>query len=424
MHTLLLADRYSVADRTTCPPPSIPPESLAELLDTVSRRMVSGGVLMLSHPWDAYLQDIPIPHNHAGDTAINVQVGERWKARTVPGDAWIRWTRDDTGHTLWTAAIDQETPRGRSTPLIDDVPVVTASNMAIWREITGQTWIGTPGMTGCAMLRDHYPEGAHQPYWAPKTPWTYGDIETDYGPRQWSRQPDGTMEFGYDLNKAYLAALKGAELPVDKLEPRPDLKEFDRSLGGIWRVDMAPWTDPNLPDPAGYGHVLPDGTRWLTTPTLHLVTQLTDAGRHGGFAVREARVAKSARVTRGWAEKVQKVIACTDMPDIARAAKRVYAETYGMWRRDTGRITRADWHYTIIALARCNLWRKIDQFAQCSGRYPHRIETDALFYAGGDDDTWDSLVPAGMIVDKNGVQLGAFKPLHGGVGKVITPEFS
>lgn len=416
MRNLLLANRYSVADDKICPPPGLPPESLADLLDKVGQKLISGGVLMLSAPWDSYLQDIPVPHDHKGDQPISVQVGERWKARIVPGDTWIRWRRDDTEHVIWTSEIDAEKPGGRSTPLIDTNPMLTALNFHQWTQATGHQWIGTPGMTGCSLLRDGYPENAYTPMWAPKGDWKYGDIEAPYTPAQWGREPDGELEYGYDANKSYLGTLKTIDLPADALKPERRTT-FDPNMGGIWRVELEPWhKEGMLPDPAGYAPTLPDGSRWLSTPTLRLIDDLFSAGEHGGYAVREARIAPTRRITRQWGELIHQAVK-SDEKAMARAAQRVYNETYGMWRRSGGRIARADWHYSTIGLDRSNRWRKMAQFAR-HGRLPTRIETDALFYCSS-ADTWEAAAPEGMKLDRTGMKLGHYKPTSGGIGRAV-----
>lgn len=418
MRNLLLADRRSVRDDTLCPPPAVPPQSLVELLDTVASSMQPGGVLMLSAPWDTYLEDIPLPREAPVDKQVDVQVGEnRWTARMYPGDIWIRWTQPDSGHYLWTAEIDGELPGHRSAPLIDADPTITALNFHSWTRATGCNWTGTPGMTGCSLLRDGYPEGAYTPHWAPKGEWKYGDIEQPYLPTQWSRDPDGPLEYGYDANKSYLSTLKTIDLPADALTPERRTT-FDPSLGGLWRCDIAPWhREKELPDPAGYAPALPDGTRWLTTPTVQLLEDLHTAGEHGGYAIFEARIAPTRRITRQWGETLHSAIKSGN-PAMAKAAQRVYNETYGMWRRKGGRISRPDWHYSVIALDRANRWRKMNQYAK-AGRLPTRIETDALFYCSDADTAWVDAAPEGMKLDTTGIKLGHHKPVNRGVGRAV-----
>lgn len=416
MRNLLLGNRFSVIDDKIGPPPSVPPESLAELLDNVAARLESGGVLMLSTPWDAYLQDIPVPHDHKGDKPILVHVGERWEARHVPGDTWIRWCRDDSKHVIWTAEIDAEKPGTRSTPLIDENPMVTALNFHQWTQGTGHNWTGTPGMTGCSLLRDGYPENAYTPHWAPKNPWKLGDIEAPYTPAQWSREPDGELEYGYDANKSYLSTMKTIDLPADALKFNKSTV-FDPSLGGIARVELEPWNRAGmLPDPAGYAPTLPDGSRWITWPTLRLIDDLFNEGEHGGYAIREAWTAPTRRITRQWGELIHQAVK-SDSPAIARAAQRVYNETYGMWRRAGGRIDRPDWHYSVIGLDRSNRWRKMHAWSKHK-RLPTRIETDAVFYCSS-ADTWEAAAPEGMKLDRTGLKLGHYKPVAGGIGRAV-----
>lgn len=439
MKNLLLADEYSVADDRICPPPTMQPEDLGHLLDTVADRLDHGGVLMLSGTWAHYVagyQEDAGPqgeptHVHAGD----------WSAKVVDGDVWIMWSH--THHKIWTCEVDALEPRGKDTPLIDANPVLTARNFAQWTDVTGTPWVGTPGMTGNGLLIDGWPllnPKAGQPRWhasgvwaptagAADVQWPYGNIEQALTPRQWQRDYKGNLH-GYDLNKAYLSAYKVVELAGDALEHRKH-QEFDRKRGGIWRVELSPWTYGHLlPDPAGYAPELDDGTRWLTTPTLTLLDDLERRGDYGGFAVRESWTSPARRITRKWADLIDDIAGAARDP-LSYAAKQVYKQTYGMWARRT-RVYRPDWHYSIIAMNRANLWRKMDKAARYESLYgkvlpsltqrdqldhvpyaPVRIETDAVFYEGSRDSTWEDMgAILGFKLDPSGQKLGHFKPVE------------
>lgn len=431
MNNLLLADDYSVVDDRISPPATHQPEDLGHLLDKVAERLLPGGVLMLSGRWGKFVA--PIAEHQGGEqgTPNTVRAGD-WSARVVRDDTWIMWAHPDK-HKIWTCEIDALEPGGKDTPLIAEQPHITALNFADWTRTTGVPWVGTPGMTGNGLLvdgwRDLSPK-ADVPRWHSSAGrWDYGHIEQPYIARQWSREipgGDGSLH-GYDLNKAYLSAYVVAELPADSLERKTN-QEFDRKRGGIWRVALEPWRyEQYLPDPAGYGPVLDDGTRWLTTPTLTLLEELERRGDHGGFTVIESHTAPSRRITRKWAELLNDVAGAARDP-LNRAAKQVYKQTYGMWARPT-RVYRPDWHYTMIAQARTNLWRKIDTGARYdwnghthktfagavqdgTPEGPVRIETDALFYPAG-DLAWDVLGSAlGFRLDPTGQKLGHFKPVE------------
>lgn len=433
MKSLLLTDDLSVMDDRIGPPPTREPADLGDLLSTVADRLDDGGVLMLSGRWARYVT--PVADDGGDDHPVTAHAGD-WQAKVRRGDVWIRWTLTHTadGPSLWTCDVDALEPYSKSAPLVDANPVVTASQFAEWHRITGAPWVGTPGMTGNALLIDGWadmnPKAAPPRWntsgiWLPQhggDRWAYGHIEQAYTPAQWSRDHDGPVH-GYDLNKAYLSALSVVELPAGKLE-QYEPAEFDSRLGGIWRVELSPWPHSHLlPDPAGYAPALDDGTRWLTSPTLHLLQQLTDRGDYGGFAIRQAWLAPVRRVTRKWAGLLNDVTAAAAEP-YASAAKQVYKQTWGMWA-NAGRVHRPDWHYTLIAQARANLWRKMDAayltdprsgmrrtcYRQVTaGTRPVRVETDAVFYDIG-DQPWDTFGQSiGLKLDATGRALGAFKP--------------
>lgn len=422
MKTLLLADDASVMDDVISVPPTYEPHDLGELLSRVAERLESGGVLMLSGRWARYVA----PHWQRPGTARE-NAGD-WSATVQEDDVWIRWRHAD-GHVIWTADIGREKPRGRNSPLIADQPHLTALNMATWHQTTGVPWVGTPGMAGNALLIDGFedmnpkstvPRWNTSGVWLPQASgdrWAYGHIEQPFTAHKWSRDYTGPLH-GYDLNKAYLSAYSVAELPISSLERQPKRQRpFDPKEGGIWRVELSPWNYGHLlPDPAGYAPVLEDGTRWLTTPTLALLQQLTDRGDYGGFSIRESWTAPTRRVTRKWAELINDMVGAAREP-LNYAAKQAYKQTWGMWA-NPGRIHRPDWHYTIIALNRANLWRKMDTAARkgngtlqggALGACPVRIETDCAFYIN-DGVRWEAFAPYGFKLDPSGIKLGHFKP--------------
>lgn len=414
MRYLTLTDQHSVADGRLRRPPTREPETLGELLETVAPLLEDGGVLALAGTWTRYVPDVVI-NGVTGTTwelTENAPHGGSWRARVQAGDVWMRWTRAGDDRAVWVADLEGMEPGSRTTPLVGADPLTTSLQWHQWSTLTGRPWIGSPGMTGNDLLMRAWHRGA-APRWQDRDySRITGPCERAYSPLTWHSGHDGPV-IGYDANKAYLAAYQGAELAADGLEHtvRP---EFSPALGGFWRVEIEPWADKRLPDPAGYGHVLEDGTRWLTTPTLALVDDLAQRGLHGGYSVLEAYTAPARRITRTWAERLRDIIADTSGTDVdylARAAGRVYKATWGMWARTGGLIQRQDWHYTILATARATLWRKLERYGREEDRWPVRIETDAVFYPS-DGRPWPDQAPAAMTLDPTGRKLGAWKPVE------------
>ena len=434
MKNLLLAADCSVVDSVICPPPTVRPADLGDLLSVVAERLEPGGVLMLHDGWATdYLT--PYAEQGGDQEPATLHAGD-WSARVRRDDVWIRWTADK--HSIWTCELSAVEPGGKSAPLVASNPIVTASQFTEWERATGVPWVGTPGMSGNALLVDGWREmnpKASEPLWRrngiwypleSNPVWPFGHIEQAYTPAQWYRDYSGPMH-GYDLNMAYLSAYQVVELPVDALDHHtvtgPGADPFDPRIGGVWRVMLSPWLHGDvLPDPAGYAPALEDGSRWLTTQTLTLLQQLTDRGDYGGFTVLEWWGAPARRVTRKWASLIHDLITA-GRPPLSTAAKLAYKQAYGMWV-NPGRVNRPEWHYALIAQARTNLWRKMDTAyrgaaSTLSGRGNHqeppanyaapvRVETDCIFYAGITD--WERDAPYGLKLDESGAKLGHFKP--------------
>lgn len=403
MKNLLLADDMSIIDDLMCPPPTVRPGDLGSLLDLIAERMEWGGVLALAGQWETLLDWL-------ADSKGSVTSGS-WSAKVEPEDVWIRW-KSEADHVIWTAVPEAMPVSGRSTPLIADTAQATAWNFHQWTQLTGVPWVGTPGMTGNQLLVDTHPKpkpGTRAPRWHTKTEWTHGDIETPYSHAQWAREPVAPHVHSYDANMAYLSALLVLELPADDLVHH-HAPAFDPKEGGIWRVQLERWhLEDELPDPAGYAPALPDGSRWVTTQTLALVHWLTETGDHMGYKVLESWTAPARRITRQLAEQLRDIItADTTTPTLQTAARRVYKETYGMWRR-RGRVHRPDWHYATIAMARANLWRKMWRAYSGAMMAPLYIETDDVFY-DTDQPDWALAAPTGFTLDATGRKLGSFKP--------------
>lgn len=417
VRNILLTDFCTIRGAQIAPPPRTRPEDLGGLLDLCAGICLPESVILLSGKWADYLQVTREIRGADPDHPAVVTWGP-WSAKVTDpeGEPWIRWTHGHApGVGLWTCDVDALAPRGRSTPLVHTDPIPTMLMMQRWTDLTGTTWHGTPGMTGNSLLRDRW-TARTAPRWTTRARIDWDAMPTPerpYSARQWSREaPDGEPHVhGYDANAAYLSALVVVELPADDLEHRVR-PEFDSGHGGLWRVELADWPEQwarRLPDPAGYGAAEADGTRWLTTPTMTLLSQLAQHAAdspfaHPGFRIVESWTAPTRRVTRPLAETLRDLITEKEHA-LEYAAKRVYQEVWGTWRRPGGRVFRPDWHYTVIAQARANLWRKMLTAAADESAFPLRIETDAVYYAS-DVANWESAAPAAFRL---GTGLGGFK---------------
>jgi len=302
-------------------------------------------------------------------------------------------------------------------------PADIVTRLYRWTVLTGAAYHGTPGVAGTALLRKLQEGTRFEPTWMPGNLDAYREYrscELDWSARHWSRPPAAGVrwEHGYDANLMYLAAAASAVLPLRSLR-HTGRRPFDKRLAGYWRVELSPWLDTLLPDPAGYGPGHRDGgPRRLATPTLALLQDLTDEGVYGGFSVLDSwtcgeRTNPKMPVTglplQPWAHVIRDAIAlmsaiqdagtAVDLAEpvaLLLALSRTYKETIGSFVRGTGLVRRPEWQSIICALARAVLWRKIRTVGRESGRWPLRIETDCVWYEGATADSVADM-PAGLI---------------------------
>ncbi len=98
-----------------------------------------------------------------------------------------------------------------------------------------------------------------------------------------------------------------------------------------------------------------------------------------------------------------------------RLAKAMYAAFLGSYLhsdKTTSALFRPDWHHMVVARAKANQYRALDDVREQTGRTPFAIEVDAAYFtADGPDD-----VPAGLMYS---VQLGKWKTSGFGL---LTPD--
>jgi hypothetical protein len=298
------------------------------------------------------------------------------------------------------------------------------------------------GMTGCAMLPANIPDmkidgKVIPPTWKPKD---HGPgesaAEIEYKPNYWKREPEKAYQHGYDCSRMYLAAAGACEALAPFSLKSTGPREFNPRVAGWWELELSPWQHSQIPNPIGSGRS--DSIRWVTTPTAALLAELTAAGEYGGFTVKSSWTANGKRLLRGWSKKIEDTyqgavkltgVQADEYPgavavagelaedggptsraqDAARvriAAKDAYREGCGAMGSPTNWVYRPDWHHSIIAQARVNLWRKMWRVGQQENRWPLRIDTDNVWYDSDSPDPVASKPESFAIGDK----LGQFKP--------------
>ncbi len=127
----------------------------------------------------------------------------------------------------------------------------------------------------------------------------------------------------------------------------------------------------------------------------------------------DSRVGPGKRLLRGWSETLERTYretvcmgtwatAGVEANKVAAAAKAVYRESVGLLNRATNWMYRPDWHYSIIALARCNLWRKMWKVGRDEDRWPLAIDVDNVAYGSADPDPVASIPKALNLGDYPG----------------------
>jgi hypothetical protein len=296
-------------------------------------------------------------------------------------------------------------------PIIDpDDWEATTLALATWQGLTGLPWSGSGGDVTNDLLWHGHQDAKPRPVWRDTSgPDRLEAAELPYGRSVW-RGPlveaaDGSRPSHVtvvDKRRAYLAGYSTAEVPMEALTfaERP---EWNRKRAGWWRVLIAPgaWElGTLLPDPAGYGPVLADGSRWLTTPTVALLLQLAKDGFHPGIGeFVSGWTAPGTPILKDLAKTIRdtydRAAAIEDpaVRDLVReAAKSLYRMPMGMWSSLNGQsqILRYDWTATVVAVSRANVWRKCWQIGRgaddrFAGPWPLLIETDGVAYPSGPD---------------------------------------
>lgn len=316
---------------------------------------------------------------------------------------WYRIQREGRG-TINIVVVDN-LPEG-DFPLLHENLEITNQALRVWQRMTGYAWYLTPATAGSdvleGMLKQIRPRGAT---FKPRESGPTGDDATErpYRVRDWRRTEDAPYAFGYDATRCYPAAAGTVECCPWSLK-HTGKRGFDPKLAGWWRIQVPAWNDERLPDPAGYGPPV----RWVTTPTAKLLWQLAGQGLSGGFTVLDSWTGPGKRIFRTWAELMEQGYQCATEAGsvLLRAAfKEAARESLGKFNSATYTTYRPDWHYSIVAQARTNLWRKIRLVADAEGRWPLSVATDNVRYSSQVPDPVASC-PGKLVL---GDRLGCFK---------------
>jgi len=399
-------------------------QSLAELLSRAAGAFSADeGVLALTRDTCNQL-DVPLLDRAEVSEAVRYAGPASAEAYGWRFTSWSDWTtlRAEGMPTVRLALLPIIDPK--RCPLVEGIGN-EAKAFAAWHQLTGKAYHGTPGMAGLSVLKHtvRTGKGKTPPAWKPAVVGPDEAYEADYYPDHWRGDESAPWMHGHDLNRAYVAAAMGVEVSPWALRHTGRIA-FDARRAGWWQVELAPWNDPRIPDPAGYeidyDRADPGDrqlVRWVTTPTLALLESLTEQGLYGGARILDSWTGPAVRgVLRGWAETMRDAYAApladTLPGDVAAAVrltvKMAGRETLGLLARAENWAYRPDWWYAVVAQARCNLWRKLWTIGTSEGRWPALIDVDNVWY-GADTGVWADQVPALFKVDASGLKLGAVK---------------
>lgn len=339
------------------------------------------------------------------DFARNLEIGD-WRIAGKIGP-WTTMVKgpptgrpDHTIHLFMEHLVDRQ----RFPMWAPQLGAQTAA-LAKWHAFTGRSYHGTPGVAGLSLIREHVPDLKTH------ITWKHNDLpftaaESPYVPRQWGVASDGP-EIGIDANRMHLAAAELVSVSPWNLK-HTGRCDFDRSRAGWWKIEVPPWNIPELPHPVGYPWDVP--IRWVTTPTMGLLTELQDQGVIGRFEIHDSWTGPGMRLLRKWARTLEDAYEAFSFMEyevdirLRDTVGPVYKETIGLLNHkdDDGNRNAIFWphaHHSIIALGRCNLWRKLWRAYQRHHVIPLRIDVDHITFPGTE-------LPLGFNI---GTRLGEFK---------------
>lgn len=443
------------------PTPAGALDSFGALLDRVAGTFERAGVMLVD---DAGAKALGLPvtrdqlgADDAGASALADAARHGWKTGRL-GDWTIVYDRERKRPEIRLGIVPLMTRD--QCPLLSDSPADTVAAFGLWHRLTGSPYHTAPGVAGLDVLEALVPGGDTRP--AMRIGVHPDDAyEDDYrvcergrcerGCLFHFRGPASGLEYahGYDLNRAYVGAAVTVDLASKPLAPT-GRRRFDKGYAGWWLCELPTWqANRAMPDPAGYGYIdaggRPKSIRWLQTPTVALLEDLTELGAYAGVRIVDSFTAPARRPLRPWGERMRNAyelyvpgpnkaergvqlagdqLGAERVELVRDALKESGRRTLGMLasrKSDTTRAYRPDWWYAVVALTRCNLWRAMDKIGadmlgygrkqgiNPEGRYPALIDVDNVYYPS-DDRNPVTARPVALPFDPSGVRLGHFKP--------------
>ena len=282
----------------------------------------------------------------------------------------------------------------------------------------------SPDYRALDLLIDTAPKiRGRSPFWRPAAPDVTGAV---YVPGwQWRRPvtpADGASLIVLDANAAYLSAASSVPVAHGRLIHDKIVHPFERGVPGYWLTDWHEWPalDQIMSPLGGRGRShTPQGTVWLTTPTMDLLSQLVDQGLWPDLEVYDSYTCETPCRLRNWADHVQhdRKMAMEALPgarDRYEAIKLGYSMAVTLLGKDeTSQVFRPDWGHFIRAQHAASMWRRAWTFNQAydRGLVAAGSVDELVFPRESLDSLWrqqsaNKVTP--LTVDATGVRLGAF----------------
>lgn len=225
-------------------------------------------------------------------------------------------------------------------------------------------------------------------------PSEFHGTEADFN---WTRKPtqnEAEQRFvhAYDRSGSYLAALAGLQLGTGRPEHIENGGTYVKGAQAYYRVTVPEAPTWGAPHPFGrYAHTRIGKTSWIAAPTFELAQQLEmDLEIHEAYIWHESK-----RYFDKWYQTLRDARTSLDTADpddqAARdVVKAIYTRTIGMFGSEEylkGRDMFApERRHAIIAKARANIYRKVQQIGQQTGIWPLAMQTDTIIYASDIED--------------------------------------
>lgn len=385
---------YVIIDGHEYPAPEI--TTLPDLLNRVARQYDREGILLLT---GEAAKRLGLPVTEEDKAAYQLPDMGGWRAGRFSD--WTTFTHDH--HPTVIMGIEPLIDRDACPFLAALWPTDIVAAFKGWHDLTGRAWHRTAGVAGLSVMRSLFPSGKQTP--TAKPPALADAVERPYYLDDFRGSP-ADVEVQYDKTRAYIGAAQTVHVASATL--RSTGKTFDPARAGWWRVRLGGWSGL-LPNPAGYGET----ERWVTTPTLTLLSQLLDDGdAFVDFEILESRTAPGKPLLRPWADRMRDAYDGAalladpfDRVRVRQAVKDAGRATLGMLAAPANWLYRPDWWAAIIAQHRSNMFRTMAKIGTTEDRWPTQVNVDAIWYPQMSEDP-EQDAPKSLVI---GDRLGQWK---------------